>query len=153
MPIGQWHAIDRGFRANKKVSSGHHSGFLSGDPDWLTAIPAAVLHGLAVAHCVEPGSVLARKLIAYQVVISWKQTSCNRIVIGKGQRRKDRDHALCPNTVGRDAIERRRVITILIIPAKTVNGNENQIRLVALIGGIDPTGTGRKRCAAKEQDK
>ena len=74
-------------------------------------------------------------------------------MIRKGQRGKNREHTLCPDTAGRDSIKRRCVVEVLVVPAKAVNGNENQIGLVAFIGSIDPAGTGGKRCAAKEQDK
>ena len=58
-------------------------------------------------------------------------------MIRKGQRREHRRQVLGTNAGSGDPVHVRGRIQIHVIPAKSVNGNQQQVRLIEMLTGID----------------
>ena len=104
-----------------------------------SAQPGPILDRLPVVQTVKATAIFAGEPIANETVICRIETGRYRIMIRKRKCGKNRNKGISTYAIFGDPVHSRRLVQILIVPAKAVDGYQYQVRLVSLCRSIDAT--------------
>ncbi len=137
-------AFDRRFGSRPEVAGRDHPLRFRRHPDRLTAVPRAVRHGARIG--VDVG-VFPRRVVEAVVddpVPLRIESSDERVVVGEGERGEHRHHRFGPRPAAGKAAQVREVETVDIFRFEAVERDQDQVRLVALLGCVDPAAAGER---------
>lgn len=122
--------MDGGLGSRPEHGRAAHAVLLCGDPDRFCLVPpATVIGGLPVAQAETDSRNLAvLHRVADNAVAIGPQSGHQRVVVGKGYRRKRWPHGLGPGALRRKGVEVRRDPTGQVIGLETVNRYQDQRR-------------------------
>ena len=115
--------VVRGFGARPEKTRAAHALSLGSNPHGLAPGPPFLL-GLRHAEHLAEGWI--PKPVADEAVVFRAQAGDERIMIRKGFGGKARVHPLRPHAAGRELPEHGCIVTVKVVPAKTVDGNQDE---------------------------
>ncbi len=129
--------LDRRLGSRPEKAGAHHPLLLGGDPDRFAAVPRSIADDLRVGIDVRRLAPRVVEPVRDDAMAARVEAGHEGVVIGKGERREDRDHAFRPRAAAHHATQVGERHAVEVFGFEAVQRHEHEVRLLPLLRTVD----------------